>query len=224
MCARVCVFRPGVVHLLFTILAGSLYKCVQHMSLQDMPSDMRRNRSFVLSIYYNNYGLESMNFFYNKCMEYLKDVKDMRWNSDHNPQMKDKITAFQKQCGAISLQLETAKQTEQGLNDWKEELFDAHSTMKVACDPYGPFAMKGTDGDYKVLQDINKALEMCRKVIKEMLRILNPNKKEYKIWYAPQDRLNFLRKIGFLDTDVNESAPLNVNQYLVFDITGRAFA
>jgi hypothetical protein len=187
------------------------------MSLQYM-------RSFddVLQIYDHNYGLKSMNFFYNKCMKYLKDVKDMRWNSDHNTQMKDKITAFQKQCGAMSLQLETAKQTEQGLNDWKKKLFDAHITLNVACDPYGPHAMTGADGDYKVLQDINKALEMCRKVIKEMLRILNPNKKEYKIWYAPRDRLNFLVEIGFLDTDLNESARLEltkVNQYLVSNMT-----
>jgi hypothetical protein len=198
------------------------------MSLQDMPSDMQRNGSFVRSIFYYDFGLESMDFFYNKCMEYLKDVQDMRWNSDHNPQIKDKITAFQKQCTAISLQLETAKQTEQGLNDWQEKLFDAHRKLSVACDPYRTHAMEGTDGDYEVLQDINKALEMCSKVIQEMLRILNPNKKEYKIWYAPKERFDFLREIGFLDF-LKKNGKLDstwqltqVNQYFVFDITGRA--
>ncbi len=122
----------------------------------------------------------------------------------------------------MSLQLKTAKQTEQGLNDWKKALFDAHIKLKVACDPYRPHAMTGADGDYKVLQDINKALEMCRKVIQEMLRILNPDKKEYKIWYAPRDRLDFFREIGFLDTDLDEIACLqstNVNQYLVSNMT-----
>ncbi len=133
---------------------------------------MSRNvdNSVVWSIFHRDYGKESMNFFYNKCLKYLEDVKNMRWNSDHNTEMTDKITAFQKQCGEMSLQLKTAKQTEQGLNDWKKALFDAHIKLKEACDPYGPHAMTLADGDYKVLQDINKALQMCPKVIQEMLR------------------------------------------------------
>jgi hypothetical protein len=124
----------------------------------------------------------------------------MRLNSEW---MKDEIRAFQQQCGEMSLQLETAKQTENGLNEWKKTLFDAHITLKVACEPYAPNAVRGASGDYKVLQDINRTLETCRKVITEMLRILNPDEKKYKVWYAPSDRAQFLQKIGFLD-DHNE--------------------
>ena len=152
------------------------------------------------SIYYHNYGMDSMDFFHNKCLEYLQYVKDMRLNSEWK---KDEIRAFQQQCGEMSLKLETAKQTENGLNEWKKTLFDAHITLKVACDPYAPNAVRGASGDYIVLQDINRTLETCRNVIKEMLRILNPDEEKYRVWYAPPDRAQFLREIGFLD-DHNE--------------------
>jgi hypothetical protein len=39
---------------------------------------------------------------------------------------------------------------------------------------------------------------MCRNVIKEMLRILNPEEKKYKVWYNRQEREKFLKDIGFL--------------------------
>ena len=101
-----------------------------------------------------------------------------------------------RHCLSLEHYLLLSTQTEKELNEWKEALFDAHSTLQVAR---YKIAVTGADGDYKVLQDINKALEMCRKVIQEMLRILNPAKKEYKTWYEPQERLNFLEEIGLYD-------------------------
>ena len=157
---------------------------------------LRMQKSY--DIYYHNYGMDSMDFFYDKCLEYLQYVKDMRLNSEW---MKDEIRAFQQQCGEMSLQLETAKQTENGLNEWKKNLFDTLRTLEVAR--HAPNAVLGESGDYRVLQDINRTLETCRKVITEMLRILNPDEEKYKVWYAPPDRAQFLREIGFLD-DHNE--------------------
>ena len=159
---------------------------------------LRMQKSY--DIYYHNYGMDSMDFFYDKCLEYLQYVKDMRLNSEW---MKDEIRAFQQQCGEMSLQLETAKQTENGLNEWRKTLLDAHSTLQSACEPYIPNVVRGESGDYRVLQDINQTIDTCLKVIKEMLRILNPDEKRYKSWYAPPDRAQFLREIGFLD-DHNE--------------------
>jgi hypothetical protein len=94
--------------------------------------------------------------------------------------------------------LETAKRTEVGLNKWKETLFDTHIKLSVATEPYVPNAVWGTSDDYKRLVGINRTLEVCRKVIQEMLRILNPEEKKYKVWYNKQERERFLKDIGFL--------------------------
>ncbi len=41
-------------------------------------------------------------------------------------------------------------------------------------------------------------LDRCGNVIKEMLRILNPEEENYKLWYNPEKRERFLKDIGFL--------------------------
>ena len=143
-----------------------------------------------------NYGLDSMDFFYDKCKEYLRHVEGMQLYSEWK---KNDFYAFQQKCGEMILQLETAKQTEKGLNKWRKTLLDVQNTLQLACEPYVPNAARGEEGDYRVLRNINQTLETCGKVIHEMLCILNPDEKKYKVWYAPQFRAKFLREIGFLD-------------------------
>ena len=49
------------------------------------------------------------------------------------------------------------------------------------------------------LKEWKKALfDAHIELIQEMLRILNPEKKEYKAWYSAQERERFLKDIGFL--------------------------
>ena len=143
-----------------------------------------------------NYGLDSMVFFHDKCREYLRHVEGMQLYSEWK---KDDFYAFQQKCGEMILQLDIAKQTENGLNEWRKTLLDVQNTLQLACEPYVPNAARGEEGDYRVLRNINQTLETCGKVIHEMLRILNPDEKKYKVWYAPQFRAKFLREIGFLD-------------------------
>ena len=80
----------------------------------------------------------------------------------------------------------------------EESSFDAHIELKVACEPYARNAVRGTSDDCRRLVGINVTLNRCRNVIQEMLRILNPEKKEYKAWYSAQERERFLKDIGFL--------------------------
>ena len=142
-----------------------------------------------------NFGMDSMDFFNMKCLDCLRYVVDVHWTSEWK---KDAFDAFKGECVRLGLQLETAKLTEDGLNEWKKALFDAHTKLKVACEPYAPNAVWGTDDDYKRLEGINRTLNTCRDVIKEMLRILNPSEEKYKVWYVQQDRERFLKDIGFL--------------------------
>jgi hypothetical protein len=155
----------------------------------------RLERQRISDVWNRNYGMDSMDFFYGKCLECLKYVTDLHWASEW---YKGAFDAFQSECVRLSSQLETAKVTEVELNEWKEALFDAHIKLKVACEPYARNAVRGTSEDYRRLQNINRRIEICRNVIKEMLRILNPEEGKYKVWYEPREREKFLKDIGFL--------------------------
>jgi hypothetical protein len=149
-------------------------------------------RAWMLEIdlWERNYGMESMDFFYRKCLECLQYVTDLQWDSEWE---KGAFETFQRECARLSSELATADQTEVGLKEWKEALFDAHIKLMVACQPYAPNAVIG-----ERLVGVNETLDRCRKILKEMLRILNPEEKTYKVWYAMRDRGQFLKDIGFL--------------------------
>jgi hypothetical protein len=136
-----------------------------------------------------------MDFFYRMCLECLQYVTELHWDSEWH---KGAFETFQRECVRLSSELETAKRTEVGLNKWKKDLFDAHSELKGACEPYAPNAVRGTEDDYNRLVGINVTLNRCGNVIKEMLRILNPEEKAYKSWYNEEKRERFLKDIGFL--------------------------
>jgi hypothetical protein len=102
------------------------------------------------------------------------------------------------ECVRLSSELETAKRTEVGLKEWNRALFDAHSKLNVVTQPYAPNAVRGTESDWRRLEGINETLNRCSNIIKEMLRILNPEEKAYKLWYNEEEREQFLKDIGFL--------------------------
>jgi hypothetical protein len=149
----------------------------------------------LTDLFERNYGMDSMDFFYRKCLECLQYVTELHWDSEW---YKGAFETFQRECVRLSSELATAKQTEVGLNEWKEALFNAHIRLKVACEPYAPNAVRGTSNDYNRLVGINVTLERCRNILQEMLRILNPEEKKYKVWYSAQERERFLKDIGFL--------------------------
>ena len=155
----------------------------------------RLERQRQTDLWERNYGMDSMDFFYRKCLECLQYVTDLQWDSEW---YKGAFETFQRECVRLSLELEAAKRTEFGLNKWKEALFDAHIKLKVACEPYAPNAVRGTSNDYNRLVGINVTLERCRNILQEMLHILNPEEKKYKVWYSAQEREQFLKDIGFL--------------------------
>jgi len=151
-------------------------------------------RQRLSDLWERNYGMDSMHIFYGKCLECLQYVMNLPWYSEW---CKDAFETFQTECGRLKTELETAKLTEVGLNMWKDSLFHANVKLNAACDFYRN-AVKGTSDDYERLVGINGTLETCMNVIKEMLRILNPEEKKYKVWYSALEREQFLKDIGFL--------------------------
>ena len=148
----------------------------------------------LTDLFERNYGMDSMDFFYKKCLECLQYVINLYRDSEW---CKGAFETFQMECVRLKSELETAKLTEVGLNMWKDSLFRANVTLNAACDFYRN-AVKGTSDDYKRLVGINDTLETCMYVIREMLRILNPEEKKYKVWYDMVEREQFLKDIGFL--------------------------
>ena len=133
---------------------------------------------------------DDMVFFYNKCLHYLKFITDMSWN---NAWMLNSFETFQNKCSESSLQLAIAKQTEDGLLEWRKKLFDAYTVFKNDMDKNG----HGPDAAYILCQTISDNFRVCKNVVREMVRILKPEKREYQIWYSPQERIDFLRDIGY---------------------------
>jgi len=149
----------------------------------------------LTDLWERNYGMDSMDFFYRKCLECLQYFMNLHWYSEW---CKDAFETFQTECGRLKSELETAKLTEVGLNVWKDSLFLAKVRLNRVCDPYARNAVKGTSDDYERLVGINGTLETCMNVIREMLRILNPEQMKYKVWHSAQEREQFLKDIGFL--------------------------
>jgi hypothetical protein len=143
----------------------------------------------------HNFGMDSMDFFYSKCLECLQYVTELHWDSEW---CKGEFETFQRECVRLSSELEIAKRTEVGLNKWQKDLFDAHIELGVACQPSARNSVECTENDHRRLEGINRTLDRCGNVIKEMLRILNPEEDQYKIWYEARDREQFLKDIGFL--------------------------
>jgi hypothetical protein len=144
-------------------------------------------------IYRHDYCMDSMDFFYDKCLNSLTNVIEMSWNCEW---MQHQFSELKTTCSKLKKQLKIAKLTEDGLNEWKEDLIGAYSKFK----DYRYMAEnKGNESEVQLYKRVINELDIFRKIIKEMLRILNPEEKEYKKWYAWLDREKFLREIGFLD-------------------------
>jgi hypothetical protein len=67
----------------------------------------------IYDIYYQDYGIDKMDFFYKKCLEHLQQVTDMPWTSTW---MSTQFHTFKGKCVVLSTDLEGAKLTEDGLN------------------------------------------------------------------------------------------------------------
>jgi hypothetical protein len=166
------------------------------MADEEEAKSWRLERQRISDVWNRNYGMDSMDFFYGKCLDCLKYVTDLDWDSEWH---KGAFETFRSECVRLSSELEKAKLTEVELNVWKETLFDANNKLSRATEPYARNAVKGTSKDYSRVENISRKIELCMKVIKEMLRILNPEEEKYKVWYGRgKEREKFLKDIGFL--------------------------
>ena len=133
-----------------------------------------------------------MDFSYEKAMECLKRVGAVEYTSTWKAEAFMKI---REACGKLRAELGAAKASEASLLAWRTRLGDANSAFGSDMSTYD--GSVGSAAEYKIAEHINGELMTCRKLITEMLRILNPGEKKYQIWFALGDRETFPKDIGF---------------------------
>ena len=103
--------------------------------------------------------------------------------------------AIRRACRQLSAELNAEKEQETSLLAWRERLAEAKTTFGGDIDKYN--GTVGSSVEYAKVVYISGEIMTCRKVVTEMLRILNPGEKKYQIWFALGDRERFLKDIGF---------------------------
>ena len=133
-----------------------------------------------------------MDFAHQKARECLQRVGAVEYTSTWKAEAFGKI---REACGKLITELGAAKASEASLLVWRERL--AAANVAFGNDISVDDEDVGSGGDYKIAESINGEIKTCRKLVTEMLRILNPGEKKYQIWFALGDRERFLEDIGF---------------------------
>ena len=133
-----------------------------------------------------------MEFFYQKSLECLRHVENVEYTSTWKTEA---FGVIRRACRELSAELNAAKEQETSLLAWRERLAEAKTTFGGDIDKYN--GTVGSSVEYAKVVDIIGEIMTCRKMITEMLRILNPGEKKYQIWFAPGERERFLKNIGF---------------------------
>lgn len=133
-----------------------------------------------------------MNFFYEKSMECLRRVEEVQYKSTWKAWAFEKIRS---DCTGLRAELSQAKESEASLLAWRAQLMDAKNKFEKDIAEY--IGTVGSESEYNVVEYINGEIQTCRHLLREMLRILNPQEEMYQIWYKLGDRERFLKDIGF---------------------------
>ena len=133
-----------------------------------------------------------MDFADQKAMECLKRVGVVEYTSTWKAEAFVKIRSA---CGELRAELRAAQASEASLLAWRARLMEAKDVFEAYIDQYN--GTVGSHSEYEIASYIEEEMMTCRKVITEMLRILNPEEKKYQVWFAVGDRERFLKDIGF---------------------------
>ena len=133
-----------------------------------------------------------MDFSYQKAMECLQSVGVVEYTSTWKAEAFVKIRSA---CGELRAELRAAQASEASLLAWRARLMEAKDEFQGYIDQYN--GTVGSHSEYEIASHIEGQMMTCRKVITEMLRILNPEEKKYQVWFAVGDRERFLKDIGF---------------------------
>ena len=133
-----------------------------------------------------------MDFSYQKAMECLQSVGAMEYASTWKAEA---FVEIRSACEKLRVELRAAKESEATLLAWRERLMEARGVFGGSIDRDDGTA--GSASECARASYIQRQMMTCRKVITEMLRILNPEEKKYQVWFAVGDRERFLKDIGF---------------------------
>ena len=133
-----------------------------------------------------------MDFAHQKARDCLQRVGAVEYTSTWKAEA---FATIREACGKLREQLGAAKTSEASLLAWRERLGDASSTFGGAMSKFNGTVPSA--GEPAISSSIMGEMQTCRKLITEMLRILNPGEKKYQIWFELGDRERFLKDTGF---------------------------
>jgi hypothetical protein len=148
-------------------------------------------------------------FFWNKCHDYLERIYTKTYNEDTAQAWKDQYIQGQNEFRQLDEESPT-EETEVTLKAWEAKLWPTYKNMEDALRnlqwaPDKDAFMKWDAENNKqnqFLAEMKADIVILRWIVKEILRIVNPQNPEYKQWHMDNrveeihSRRDFLVKIG----------------------------
>ncbi len=165
--------------------------------------DIRESTSCNMSGDFNDdFDATDMDFFYNKCLEYLKRISEKPYVQGTVETWSDQFKNFQNEYKQLQTQLVTAMYIEDTLVAWQDRLWPTYKEMEDILRQ-----LQWEDGNWdawqlenqnqnQFLYEIKDDIYVLQWIAKEMLRILNPKNSKYRDWLR-HSRRDFLVEIGY---------------------------
>lgn len=155
-----------------------------------------------MSVDFNDdFDATDMDFFYNKCLEYLKRISEKPYVEGTAETWSYQFTKFQNEYKQLETKLVTAKETEDTLVAWQDQLWPTYKEME---DTLRQLQWENGNLDAWQLEnqkqnqflfELKDDIYVLQWIAKEMLRILNPRNSKYRNWLG-HSRRDFLVEIG----------------------------
>ena len=155
--------------------------------------------SYMLTTFDEDFTLADLDFFWGKCHDYLERIYTKTYNADTAEEWKAEYIKGQAQFKNLEKELLTVK-TEDEINAWEARLQPTYKEMENALRQlqWGPDFDKWQSENTKqnqFLAYIKDDIYVCKRIVQEILRIVNPHNPKYKNWFG-HSRRDFLVEIG----------------------------
>jgi hypothetical protein len=155
-----------------------------------------------MSTFDDDFTFADIDFFREKCHDYLKRIYTKTYKEDTAQTWKVHYIEGQNQFRQLEAELPT-EETEVALKAWEAKLWPTYKNMEDALrnlqwtpdkDAFRECQVENTKQN-QFLAEIKDDIFVLRWIMKEILRIVNPQNPEYKNWFG-HSRRDFLVEIG----------------------------
>jgi hypothetical protein len=124
--------------------------------------------------------MSDLDLFFNEIVECVDRMREAGRGETDSKGVEDAISELVEECRKLKGTLGDDKDEESGLLAWRALLVGAYERYVGSIQQEENAGSKITSSDYRQIEAINGEIETCRNIIREMLRILNPEAKEYQ--------------------------------------------